>query len=91
MTPQHKRTMSNIGVVVAAVLAVSGWAVRRGATAIDDRYVHVADFTMHQAGEAQLRLRDSSATYNEIHDIHAILSGLDSSDRCHRGYRGYCR
>lgn len=84
MTQPVRTFVKNFGVVVAAILAVLGWAITSGWTAVDHRYVHSDSFTVwHQ--------RDSLNQQRNDAETKRILYGLDSSDKCNRKLRNYCR
>lgn len=91
MTSQLKTTIKHVGFWAALVLGAAAWTARAMISTVDARYVHTENFTAYQQGQALQHQRDSSSSSNELHDIRAVVFGLDSSDRCRRGYHGYCR
>ena len=59
MTPHTKKTVRNVGVITASVLAIGGWAVRTGADAVDHRYVHADTFALYRIDQERIHQRDS--------------------------------
>lgn len=71
-------------------LSAAGAAVARTINGVETK-AHAESTYVTHAEYALQHQRDSSSTASTLHDMSAVLFGLDSSDHCRRGYRAYCR
>lgn len=76
MTPRTKRVAINLSALIGAVIAVGGWAVKSGARAIDERYVHTDSFRVVQSGAALRHQRDSLSYDAQFARIDTSLAAL---------------
>lgn len=75
-----RKVLLNVSAMIGALLAVSGWAVRKGASAIDDRYVHADAFTVYQQSQAQQHQLDSLTMIGRFeHDSAFMQRILDAT------------
>lgn len=78
MSPQAKKTIIPLSLIVSSIIALSAWALRSGAQIVDARYVHTDSFAIKS-------LRDSLNYRSDLRDIKAALVHLDSDFHNPRG------
>lgn len=91
MTQPFRTFVKNFGVFVAAVLAVLGWAITSGWTAVDHRYVHADSFAVFQSALASDRRQDSTVHAAEFNELKGLMLRMDTTLRVCVQHRDTCR